>query len=74
MNYEGMTQKEIVMCVLERGDVIDHITAMYDYGICELPARITELRAKGIPILKRNKSVFTRYNVETTVAEYYLDK
>lgn len=74
MDYSGMTQKEIVMCVLERGDILDRSIAMYDYGICELPARITELRAKGIPILKRNKSVFTRYNVETTVAEYYLEK
>ncbi len=74
MNYSGMTQKEIVMCVLERGEVLDRLTALFDYGIVELPARISEFRRKGIRISKRNKRVNTRFAGFAMVKEYYLEK
>jgi len=46
--------------------------ALNDLGVVELPARVSELIQKGVPIQKRNKTVSTRFAGETIVKEYYL--
>ncbi len=71
-DYSKMTQQERVMHYLENGYKLDRMSALNDLGVVELPARITELRQKGIPIQKRNKTVNTRFAGATTVKEYYI--
>lgn len=46
-----MNQKEILKTYLETHDGVSRATALFDLGIGNLPARISELRADGVRIM-----------------------
>lgn len=66
------SQKEIVLEALKRGEVISSLSAVIDYGIMDLPKRISELRSDGYAIVGEQKTRKNRYGGTTRWKEYRL--
>lgn len=75
---EGMTnatkgtQRMRIMRHLEAGKTLTSKQAMDEYGIMQLPSRISELRQRGEKIEKKTIRVLNRYGEEVRVTEYSL--
>jgi len=63
-----VTQNEIVKTHLEAGYPIDPISALREYGIFRLAARVNDLRARGLNIKTEmvcaGESRYARYRLE----------
>jgi len=66
-----MTQSAQILAHLNRGQSIDSMTALREYGCNRLAARILELRAAGVAIETEMRKVQTRSG-SATVAVYRL--
>jgi hypothetical protein len=55
-----MTQTERILADLERGRVVDSLTALRRFGCMRLAARVGELRAAGHKIVTERRRVRTR--------------
>lgn len=65
-----MNQKQRVLEYLKSGKVLSRLTAWDDIGVLECPARISELRAEGYPIVTTMKPVINRYGEKVKIAEW----
>lgn len=62
---------QIIEHMKEKGKITS-FTATVRLGVCNLPQRIKELKAKGFNIGDRTKKHVNRYGRKTSYKEYYL--
>lgn len=60
MEEERMTQKKIVLQHLKRFCSIEPLTALREYGIYRLGARVADLRSEGYHIITETKASVNR--------------
>jgi len=58
---------------LQKGKVINRLSALVDLGIFELSARLIDLQNHGFKINKKRIQVTNRFNEKTNVMEYSLN-
>lgn len=68
-----MTQTEIILEVLRRGEGLTAADALYRYGIGRLASRICELRKASYPILSIRTQGTNRYGDTVYFDTYKLD-
>lgn len=69
-----MTQNEMILNHMQRGRAIDPLTALNDYGVMRLAARIHNLRAEGHEIHAIKRDVHKRNGEVATICIYRLMK
>lgn len=69
-----MTQNERILRHLEEIGTIDPMTALRDYSIMRLAARISDLRSQGYNISCRMVNGKNRFGEKVSYAEYSLVK
>ena len=67
-----MTQQERILQYLQSGRTLTRLNSWSELGVLEAPARISELRSKGISIDTKMVEVKNRYGEKTRVAEWSL--
>lgn len=67
-----MTQSERILDYLKSGKKLTRINSWSELGVIEAPARISELRSRGIPVRTEMKTVTNRYGDSVRVAEWSL--
>lgn len=72
MGKTKLTQCDKVLRHLRDHGYITSLEAVYEYGILRLPARIGELRQKGIPIASMWTTGKNRYDEPVNYAVYTL--
>ena len=65
-----MNQRARVKDYLESGRTLTRLNAWDELGILECPARISELRAQGVDIQTKRKTVINRYGESVSIAEW----
>lgn len=65
-----MTQRERIYEYLQAGNKLTRLNAWDQLGILEAPARISELRAAGAPIVTTMREVRNRFGEPVKVAEW----
>ena len=65
-----MSQIKRVKEYLESGQTLNRLMAWDELGILECPARISELRASGVEIVTKRKTVTNRYGESVSIAEW----
>lgn len=60
MEEERMTQKTVVLRHLKRFGSIEPLTALREYGIYRLGARVADLRSEGYHIITETKASVSR--------------
>lgn len=60
MEEERMTQKTVVLQHLKRFGSIEPLTALREYGIYRLGARVADLRSEGYNIITETKESVSR--------------
>ncbi len=60
MEEERMTQKKVVLQHLKRFGSIEPLTALREYGIYRLGARVADLRSEGYNIITETKASVSR--------------
>lgn len=60
MEEERMTQKKVVLQHLKRFGSIEPLTALREYGIYRLGARVADLRSEGYDIITETKTSVSR--------------
>jgi len=68
-----MTQKQRIHEYLADGNTLTRLNAWDELGILEAPARISELRASGVPIKTTMVAVKNRYGEPVRVAEWSIN-
>lgn len=68
-----MTQNDMILEHLKRGDSITQMEATTLYGCTRLSGRIYDLRHMGHKIKKTMESAVNRYGVTVSYARYMLD-
>jgi hypothetical protein len=66
------TQYNRVKQHLESGKTLTRLEALNDLGILNPTARISELRADGIPVETRMVGVYNRWDAKVKVAQWYI--
>jgi len=66
------TQKGRILRHLREHKTITRAEGFSEYGICELPARICELKRQGYAIGSKTKTSKNRYGEPVSYSEYYL--
>lgn len=66
------SQRMIVMRHLREKGTLTSLEALREYGIMQLPARISELRARGERIKKERVTAKNRYGVTVRIMQYSL--
>jgi hypothetical protein len=69
-----MTQLELVLRALRKGDRLTPLDALNRFGCQRLAGRIWELRKAGHRIIEKMVKVRNRLGDRCYVAEYFLDK
>ncbi len=64
------TQREKILDFLQSGGKLTRLSALRDFGVIELPARICELKKEGYAIISKPKQIETTHNGLVTIAEY----
>lgn len=64
------SQKDRIRTYLDSGLTLTRLNAWSELGILECPARISELRAEGYPVLTKMITVQNRYGESVRVAEW----
>jgi len=67
-----MTQNERIIAHLKEHGSISRREAFEEYGIANLPARITDLRKQGYNIETHDIKITNRYGEKTSFARYFL--
>jgi hypothetical protein len=65
-----MTQSQRILDHLKSGRTLTRLNSWDDLGILEAPARVSELRAMGHPIVTKRRQVLNRYGDKVTIAEW----
>jgi hypothetical protein len=69
-----MTQKERVLEYLQTGRTLSRLDGWDELGVLETPARISELRADGWPIITKMVTVTNRYGEKVKIANWMLER
>lgn len=69
-----MTQNEIILEVLRRGEGLTAAEALYRFGIGRLASRICDLRKAGYPILSIRTKGKNRFGGKVYYDVYRLDR
>jgi len=69
---ENPSQYDLMKDHLESGKTLTRLEALSDLGIMNPTARISELRADGIPVETRMIGVFNRWDAKVKVAQWYI--
>lgn len=64
------TQRERLISFFDSGRTITRLTAWDELGILECPARLSEIRATGYPIITKMITVTNRYGEKVRAAEW----
>lgn len=64
------SQRERLIAFFDSGKTLTRLTAWDELGILECPARLSELRAQGYPIVTKMITVKNRYGESVRVAEW----
>ena len=67
-----MTQAERILAHLRAGRTLTRLDSWDTLGIIEAPARISELKASGVPIITTKKTVVNRYGDKVRIAVWSL--
>lgn len=68
-----MTQKARLLEHLQEGKTITRLNGWQLLGIIELPARISELKREGWPIVTHRETVINRYGEKVCIAIWQMD-
>jgi len=66
------SQYDLIKDHLESGKTLTRLEALSDLGIMNPTARISELRADGIPVETRMVGVFNRWDAKVKVAQWFI--
>jgi len=66
------SQYDLIKDHLESGKTLTRLEALNDLGILNPTARISELRADGIPVETRMVGVFNRWDAKVKVAQWFI--
>lgn len=69
---ENPSQYDLIKDHLESGKTLTRLEALSDLGIMNPTARISELRADGIPVETRMVGVYNRWDAKVKVAQWYI--
>ena len=69
---QKVTQYNRVKQHLESGKTLTRLEALNDLGILNPTARISELRADGIPVETRMVGVYNRWDAKVKVAQWFI--
>lgn len=67
-----MNQQDRILDYLQKGGKLTRLNSWNELGVIEAPARISELRAKGYPIITQMITVTNRYGEKVRVARWSL--
>ncbi len=65
-----MTQRDRILKYLQSGQTLTRLNSWNELGVLEAPARISELRAAGWPIITTMYTVTNRYGEKVRVARW----
>ena len=66
----NLTQKERILAYLKSGKVLTRLNSWSELAVLEAPARISELRREGHPIITSMKTITNRYGDCCRIAEW----
>jgi len=66
------SQYDLIKDHLESGKTLTRLEALSDLGIMNPTARISELRADGIPVETRMVGVYNRWDAKVKVAQWFI--
>ena len=66
------SQYDLIKDHLESGKTLTRLEALSDLGILNPTARISELRADGIPVETRMVGVYNRWDAKVKVAQWFI--
>lgn len=69
---ENPSQYDLIKNHLESGKTLTRLEALSELGIMNPTARISELRADGIPVETRMVGVYNRWDAKVKVAQWYI--
>jgi len=69
---ENPSQYDLIKDHLESGKTLTRLEALSELGIMNPTARISELRADGIPVETRMVGVYNRWDTKVKVAQWYI--
>jgi hypothetical protein len=69
---ENPSQYDLIKNHLESGKTLTRLEALSELGIMNPTARISELRADGIPVETRMVGVYNRWDTKVKVAQWYI--
>ena len=69
---QKVTQYNRVKQHLESGKTLTRLEALNDLGVLNPTARISELRADGIPVETRMVGVYNRWDAKVKVAQWFI--
>ena len=67
-----MSQKTRILQHLQEGRSLNRLDSWQELGVLEAPARISELRQDGHPIVTQLQDVTNRYGEKVRIAEWRL--
>lgn len=70
MSKKIPSQQERIRAYLDSGKVLTRLNAWSELGILECPARLSELRSTGYPVVTTMITVKNRYGEAVRVAEW----
>ncbi len=69
-----MSQKTRILQHLQEGRSLNRLDSWQELGVLEAPARISELRQDGHPIVTQLQDVTNRYGEKVQVATWHLER
>ena len=69
---EKLSQRGMMQKALEDGRLLTRMDCLQEFGIMNPTARISELRAAGIPIVTRMVGIHNRWDVKVKVAQWFI--
>jgi hypothetical protein len=67
-----MSQRDRILEYLQQGRTLTRLNSWTELGVLEAPARISELRSAGHPIVTEMVTVVNRYGEKVKVAKWRL--
>lgn len=65
-----MSQQQRILEYLQSGKTLTRLNAWSELGVLECPARISEMRSKGVTIKTTMVTVKNRYGEKVRIAEW----
>ncbi len=66
------TQYQAMLEYLEDGKMLTRMEALTELGIMNPTARISEMRANGVPVVTRMIGVYNRWDTKVKVAQWFI--